>query len=231
MLCLGHEDLLSPPSHRVTLVSPAKRKPIRRIITAAMSVHALAKSKDHTFSKVSVPAVKLLAGLGVDGDCHAGKLVQHQASTPAGGSSKSGSAASGSGSSRPINLRQVHLIPIEILDGVSIQPGQIGENITTAGLDLFSLGRGDRLHFYSPAAKHASDAHAVVVVTGLREPGPKLERFRAGLKECFTFRDDDGKVLGWTAGIMGTVETGGTVQVGMNIVVEQAKKYKALKCV
>jgi len=195
-----------------------------------MSVHAVAKSKDHTFSKVSAPSIKLLAGLGVDGDCHAGKLLQHLPSNAAAGLSKS-STTSGSGTSRPANLRQVHLISVEILDGLSIQPGQIGENIATAGVDLLSLGKGDRLHFYSPAAKHASDAHAIVVITGLREPGPKLERFRAGLRECFTLRDDKGGVVGWTAGIMGTVEVGGPVQVGMNIVVEQAKKYKALKCV
>ena len=192
-----------------------------------MSVHAVARSKDHSFSKLPAASIKLLAGLGVEGDCHAGKTVQHLPSKHSGSSS----SKSGSSSAKSVNLRQVHLIPVEILEGVSIQPGQIGENITTADIDLFALGKGDKLHFYSPAAKHASDAHAVVVVTGLRKPGPKLEQFREGLKECFTVRDEMGNVVGRTAGIMGTVEVGGAVQVGMNIVVEQAKKYKALECV
>ena len=106
-----------------------------------MSVHSVHLSPGHGFSKTSVPSIKLLKGLGVEGDCHLGKTTQHLWRLK-------------SHASEP-NLRQVHLIQSELLDepdfhgddGVRIQPGQMGENISTVGIDLLSLGNGTRLHF------------------------------------------------------------------------------------
>lgn len=106
-----------------------------------MSVLAVHLSPEHGFSKTSQPSINLLKGLGVEGDCHLGKTTQHlwrlknYASEP--------------------NLRQVHLIPSELLqeadfhgeDGVRIQPGQMGENVTTTGIDLLALSNGTKLHF------------------------------------------------------------------------------------
>ena len=81
----------------------------------------------HTFSKTPVQEVQLLAGLGVAGDAHCGRTTQHlyaQRKNP----------------TEP-NLRQVHLIHNELFDellpqGFKVQPGQLGENITTQGIDL-----------------------------------------------------------------------------------------------
>ena len=106
-----------------------------------MSVHSVHLSPEHGFSKTSVPSINLLKGLGVQGDCHLGKTTQHLWRLK-------------SHASEP-NLRQVHLIQSELLDepdfhgddGVRIQPGQMGENISTVGIDLLSLGNGTKLHF------------------------------------------------------------------------------------
>lgn len=115
-----------------------------------MSVLSVHLSPEHGFSKTSQPSIKLLKGLGVEGDCHLGETTQHlwrlknHASEP--------------------NLRQVHLIQSELLDepdfhgddGVRILPGQMGENISTIGIDLLSLGNGTKLHFVDK--KHTQDA-------------------------------------------------------------------------
>jgi len=194
-----------------------------------MSVHALAKSDAHRFSKVSAPELNLIAGLGVEGDCHSGELVQHLSRVKI--------------VPRPANLRQVHLIPLEILSAVDVQPGQIGENITTTGVNLLALGRDTKLHFL-PAASAATtpDAgaaladqettpHAVVVLRGVRNPCPQIDKFRPGLKEQFIRRDEERKIVGRTAGVMGTVEHGGPVSVGMKIVVEPPADHQQLECV
>src|SRR4051812_13221016 len=98
-----------------------------------MSVHALAKSASHEFSKIPVSQFTLIEGHGVDGECHNGVHVQHRSRMHI--------------QPPPPNLRQVHLIPKEILDAVGVSASQIGENITTAGIDLLSLGVGTKLHF------------------------------------------------------------------------------------
>ena len=180
-----------------------------------MSVHALAKSESHTFSKTSVPSIHLIAGIGVEGDCHRGELVQHLSRIKL--------------VPRPQNLRQVHLIPREILDKVGLDPGQIGENITTSGIDLLALGCGTKLHFLPSGGM--GTPHAVVHVTGLRNPCPQIDKYRKGLKEKFLTRDADGKIIRRTAGIMGTVECGGPVDVGMTILVETPEEFRQLECV
>ncbi|KAK4445755.1 pyruvate kinase-like protein [Podospora aff. communis PSN243] len=183
-----------------------------------MSVHALAKSESHNFTKPLVPQIILIEGLGVEGDCHSGVHVQHRSRLHI--------------QPPPPNLRQVHLIPKEILDEVGIAPGQIGENVTTEGIDLLALGVGTKLHFLpADGDGGTNEPHPVVVIQGLRNPCPQIDKFRAGLKEKFILRDKERNIVGRKAGVMGTIDTGGIVEKGMRIVVERPEVHHTLECV
>ena len=112
----------------------------------------------HTFGKRNVASIWLVTGLGVEGDAHLGKTVKHRSRVA-------------HDPSQP-NLRQIHLLHAELFDelraaGFEITAGQIGENITTAGLDLLALPADAKLHLGNAA---------IVVVTGLRNPCTQLER-------------------------------------------------------
>jgi MOSC domain-containing protein YiiM len=146
----------------------------------------------HQLSKEPVPSIRLVAGLGVEGDCHAGALMQHRSRDP----------------SLP-NLRQVHLLHFELLDELGLAPGQMGENVATQGLDLLALPRGTRLSFGS----------AVVEVTGLRNPCKQLEGLRPGLMAAVLSRDAEGNLVR-RAGVMGIVLAGGEVRPGDGIEVQ-----------
>lgn len=186
-----------------------------------MSVHTTSLSLEHTFSKVPQPHVQLIVNHGVESDCHAGTTVQHRSlmklKPP-----------------RP-NLRQVHLIPNEILIERGLKPGEVGENITTVDLDLLSLTRNTKLHFLpafpSNTTTQSSSPHAIIRLTGLRNPCSQIEEFRAGLQEKFIVRNEQGKIVGRVAGVMGVVEEGGRVESGMRVVVEGAGEGEALKVV
>jgi MOSC domain-containing protein YiiM len=115
-------------------------------------VEAVHVSPTHTMAKQSSLAINLLAGLGVEGDAHCGATVKHRSRVRR-------------DPSQP-NLRQVHLIHGELFDelkakGFDIQPGQVGENITTRGISLLDLPTGTLLNIGN---------EAVVEVTGLRNP-------------------------------------------------------------
>lgn len=141
----------------------------------------------------------------------------------------------------------MHLIPKEILDARDLAPGQIGENVTTVGIDLLTLSKGTKLHFLLPSTIPNNDnidnsnnedetnlrrPHAIVVIQGVRNPCPQIDRFRPGLKELFVVRDGERRIVGRTAGVMGTVEVGGEVKVGMRVVVEEVEGgFEALECV
>lgn len=174
-------------------------------------VVAVSRDGEHRFSKVVTDRVELLAGLGVAGDAHAGATVQHRSRVAA-------------DPTQP-NLRQVHLIPGELLveleqRGFDVAPGQLGENITTRGLDVLGLPRGTRLHL---------GAQAVVEVTGLRNPCAQINAFRPGLLAEVVGRDHEGRVVR-RAGVMGVVVTGGTVTAGDEIrVVLPAPPFHALE--
>ncbi|SHG50358.1 MOSC domain-containing protein YiiM [Kaistia soli DSM 19436] len=163
-------------------------------------VVAVCASQVHAFSKDSQPAIRLLAGLGVEGDAHQGVTVQHRsrvAVDPA----------------QP-NLRQVHLVHAELFDelaaaGFEIGPGAIGENVTTAGIDLLDLPRGTRLHLGETAE---------IEVTGLRNPCIQIDRFRKGLMAAVLGRDAEGQLVR-KAGIMAIVIAGGIVRPGDAVVV------------
>jgi len=163
-------------------------------------VEAVHVSATHTFSKVPVEEIELLEGVGVRGDAHAGATVKHRSRVAA-------------NPSQP-NLRQVHLIHRELFDELAaadhdVTPGQLGENITTAGLDLLGLPVGSRLHL----------GEAVVVVTGLRNPCQQINNFQAGLLKQLVRKDDAGEVHK-LAGVMGIVARSGTVRPGDAIAVE-----------
>lgn len=164
-------------------------------------VTAVSKSNRHRFHKHNCPSIRLVAGLGVDGDVHAGATVRHR-------------SRRGQGASQP-NLRQVHLMHEELHDelnaaGFCVSAGELGENITTRGLDLLGLPAGTRLGF---------DGGAVVEVTGLRNPCVQLDQFQPGLMAAMLDRDPDGKLLR-KSGIMAIVVSGGEICAGSSIVVE-----------
>lgn len=149
----------------------------------------------HSFSKTSRESIRLLAGLGVEGDAHCGATMQHLGRLPRQASSP--------------NLRQVHLLQGELHDdlaarGFAVRPGDMGENITTRGVDLLALPAGTLLRM---------GGCATVEVTGLRNPCKQLDRLQPGLREATLERGPDG-VLIRLAGVMGVVIVGGTVAPG-----------------
>jgi MOSC domain-containing protein YiiM len=165
------------------------------------SVIAVSASATHSFSKLSRDGIRLIAGIGVEGDSHAGAMVKHRSRVKA-------------DPSQP-NLRQVHLIHAELhaelaTAGFIVGPGEMGENITTRGISLLELPVGTVLHL-------GSDAQ--VAVTGLRNPCSQLDRFQPGLMAAVLDRDGEGKLMR-KAGIMAVVRTGGVVRPGDEIRVE-----------
>lgn len=159
------------------------------------SVVAVSRSPTHSFSKPKAESLRLVAGIGAEGDAHAGETVKHRSRVKA-------------DPTQP-NLRQVHLIHTELFDelaakGFAVAPGEMGENIVTHGIDLLALPAGTRLHL---------GAAAVVEVTGLRNPCIQLDRFRKGLMKAVLDRDSEGRVIR-KAGIMGIVLAGGDIRPG-----------------
>lgn len=164
-----------------------------------ISVHA---SPAHDFSKETRPSIRLVAGLGVEGDVHAGATVKHRSRVAR-------------DPDRP-NLRQVHLIHAELLSelherGFKVAPGRMGENVTTRGIDLLALPTGTRLHL---------GAAAVIEVTGLRNPCPQLDGLQPGLMAAVLDRDAAGNLVR-KAGVMGIVLEPGEVSAGDTIRVER----------
>jgi MOSC domain-containing protein YiiM len=157
------------------------------------TVLAVHRSSSHDFSKYAQEALTLVAGLGVQGDAHAGATVKHRSRV-----ARDASAP---------NLRQVHLLHAELFAelmeaGFAVWPGDLGENITTRGLDLLGLPTGARLHL---------GATAVVELTGLRNPCSQLDRFQPGLMKAVLERDGAGRLVR-KAGVMAVVLAGGEVQ-------------------
>ncbi|KAK2882624.1 hypothetical protein FQN49_000163 [Arthroderma sp. PD_2] len=180
-----------------------------------MSVLSVSVSGSHNFSKTPVSSITLVPNLGVKGDSHFGETVQHRSRLHI--------------KPPPQNLRQVHLMPNEVLTGVAIKPGELGENVTTGGIDLLYLSKGTKLRFVDQNSAAASGP--VVAVTGLRNPCPQIDKFRDGLKEHFVVRDASRTIVDRKAGIMGTVEVGGDIRPGMNIVVEAPAVFERMGCV
>lgn len=164
-------------------------------------VAAVCRDGGHRFSKLRQPWVDLVAGLGVAGDAHLGRSVQHLSRV-----ARDPTAP---------NLRQVHLIHAELFEelagqGHRVAPGDMGENVTTQGVDLLGLPTGTRLHL-GPVA--------VVEVTGLRNPCRQLDAFQPGLMKALLDRDAEGGLVR-KAGVMAVVVTGGRVAAGDALAVE-----------
>lgn len=164
-------------------------------------VIAVSRDDVHRFSKPVVDEVTLVAGWGIEGDAHAGTTVQHRSRVAR-------------DPSQP-NLRQVHLLHAEVFDevaeaGFRVEPGQMGENVTTRGVDLLGLPTGTLLHLGDEAC---------VRVTGLRNPCQQINGFEPGLLREVLGRDEDGALVR-KGGVMSVVVTGGVVRTGDRIRVE-----------
>lgn len=158
-------------------------------------VTAVSRGARHGPHKPKRDAIRLLAGLGVEGDAHLGKTVQHR-------------SRADRDPSLP-NLRQVHLIGAELHDelraaGFAVAAGEMGENVTTRGVDLLELPVGARLAL--------GDA-ALVEVTGLRSPCSQLDGIQPGLMAATLAHDESGGLIR-RAGVMAVVIAGGAVGPG-----------------
>ena len=161
-------------------------------------VEAVHASSGHTMSKPARESIRLLAGLGVEGDAHLGEMVKHRSRVAR-------------DPTQP-NLRQVHLIHAELHDELlaaafAVAAGAMGENITTRGLDLLGLPSGARLHIGD---------EAVIEVTGLRNPCGQLNGVAEGLMAACIDRDAEGELVR-KAGVMGIVIAGGEIRPGDGI--------------
>ena len=165
------------------------------------TVAAVSRSPTHSLTKPNANRIRLVAGLGVEGDAHQGATVQHRSRIERFGGTP--------------NLRQVHLIHAELFDelraaGFTVSPGLMGENVTTRGVDLLGLPTGARLRLGN---------EAVVEVTGLRNPCRQLDKLQPGLMAATLARDTAGNLIR-KAGIMGIVLAGGEVSEGDRIAIE-----------
>lgn len=165
------------------------------------TVEAVHASDAHTLRKQTRDKVTLVADHGVEGDAHAGATIKHRSRVAK--------------NPEEPNLRQVHLIHGELHDelrdnGFEVEAGQMGENVTTRGVDLLGLPTGARLRL---------GEHAVVEITGLRTPCKQLETIQQGLMGELMPRDADGNKVR-KAGVMAVVVTGGEVRAGDAITVE-----------
>ena len=155
-------------------------------------ITAVSISPEYTFSKPNQKSIRLLAGLGVEGDVHLGLTVKHRSRVKR-------------DPTQP-NLRQIHLIHAELHDelnaqGFNVSAGQMGENITTRGVDLLGLPTGTYLYL---------GHEAVVEITGLRNPCYQLDDFQNGLLKACLEHDEEGNLIR-KAGVMGIVRVGGEV--------------------
>ena len=166
-----------------------------------MNVTAVSSGTEHGIGKDGSDSIRLIAGQGVEGDVHAGATVKHRSRVR-------------KNPDEP-NLRQVHLIHAELHEelaeqGFDLSPGQMGENVTTNGVELLALPTGTRLRL---------GGEAVVEVTGLRNPCSQLDEIAPGLMKAVLERDPDGELVR-KSGVMGVVLEGGEVRPGDSIQVE-----------
>ena len=180
---------------------------------ASPCVVAVARDARHHFTKPVCMSIRIVAGLGVEGDAHFGVTVKHRSRV-----ARDPTAP---------NLRQVHLIHEELFaelsaQGFSAAPGDLGENVTTCGIDLLSLPAGTRLHIGD---------RAVVEVTGLRNPCSQIDKFQKGLMHAVLRRDAGGNLIRKT-GVMSIAIATGDIRPGDVIRVElPAEPHRALEVV
>ncbi|WUW19608.1 MOSC domain-containing protein [Streptomyces sp. NBC_01463] len=165
------------------------------------TVTVVSSNDTYSFTKPNRDSITLLTGLGVEGDVHAGVTVKHRSRVA-------------QDPTQP-NLRQVHLIHEELFGelreaGFEVAPGDLGENVTTSGVDLLALPVGTLLHLGD---------EAVVEVTGLRNPCLQIDNFQDGLLKQVVGRNAEGTIVR-KAGIMSVVAVGGVVHPGDRVKVE-----------
>jgi hypothetical protein len=182
------------PQNPITAKSGAL--PTRGVVVAVCS------EPSHRFSKTIRLGVRLVEGHGIAGDAHAGAfirhryLARHQPQLP--------------------NDRQVHLLQAELFDdlkasGYDVGPGQLGENITTRGINLLKLPLGSRLRL---------GRTAVVELTGLRTPCGYIDKYQKGLKRQMIVRTS--RAPTFRCGAMGIVRATGDVGAGDVVIFEGA---------
>ncbi|WP_369249317.1 MOSC domain-containing protein [Streptomyces sp. R41] len=167
------------------------------------TVTAVSSNGTYSFTKPNRESIRLLAGLGVEGDVHAGATVKHRFRMEKDPSQ--------------VNLRQVHLMHEELFDelreaGFAVAPGELGENVTTRGVDLLGLPVGALIRLGD---------EAVLEITGLRNPCAQIDNFQKGLLKQVVGREDggDGGVV-YKSGVMSVVREGGVVRPGDSVRVE-----------
>jgi len=176
-------------------------RPVSSDNALAGTVSAVHRDAAHRFSKPRQLSIRIVAGLGVEGDAHFGMTVQHRSRV-----ARDPTAP---------NLRQVHLIHEELFAelreaGFTVAAGDIGENVTTRGIDLLALPSRTRLHL---------GGSAIVEVTGLRNPCSQIDKFQSGLMQAVLGRDADGNLVRKT-GVMCIAVASGDVHPGDAIRVE-----------
>ena len=166
---------------------------------------AVSRSPKHTFSKQNEESIRLIKGFGVEGDAHAGENVKHR-------------YLARKDPTRP-NIRQVHLIQIELLEelnakGFSVNPGELGENITTRGVDLLGLPTGSKIKI---------GAQVIIELTTLRNPCGQIDRFQKGLLKEVFYKNEEGELVR-RAGVMGIILEGGIVKPNDEMVIDLPPK-------
>ena len=166
--------------------------------TATATVTSVHRSRGHHFSKDEAPHITLIEGQGVLGDAHCGITVKHRSRVAKDPFSP--------------NLRQVHLMHDELFDelrakGFDVQPGALGENITTHGLDLLSLPEGTELQLGD---------EAIIKLTGLRNPCAQIDKLKRGLMAAVLDKTPGGQAIR-KSGVMAVVLLGGNVAAGAAI--------------
>ena len=168
-------------------------------------VIAVSKSPGHTLIKKNESFINLKKGLGVEGDAHCGEKVKHLFDAKK--------------NPDKLNFRQVHLIHSELhlelsIKGLLINPGEMGENITTSGIDLLNLPL-DTVLSIGETAK--------IKITGTRKPCNQLNQIQGGLMNAVIGKDAEGDVL-FKAGVFGVVLQDGDVRVSDDILIELPNK-------
>ena len=104
--------------------------------------------------------------------------------------------------------------------GFSVIPGELGENITTQGIDLLSLPQGCQLHIGKTT---------IIELTALRNPCVQIENFQTGMLKEVISKDKQGKIMR-KLGMMGVVLSGGHVQPNDEITIQLPEQpHKSLE--
>ena len=164
-------------------------------------VKSVSRSSTHTFSKVICDKIVLIKGLGVKGDAHLGEKVKHRSRVA-------------KDPNQP-NLRQVHLIHSELFEelkhkGFNVQNGEMGENISTQGIELLDLPKDTVLNVGQTVK---------IMITGLRNPCKQIDSIKKCLMKAVLDKDAEGNLIR-KAGIMGVVLEGGEINTGDKISID-----------